>query len=297
MSGLHVLLLVAAGCAAGMLNVVAVAGAPVTFLALLAIGLPVPVANASNLAGMPASFLLAIVRIWRQRAAFQPYWQVAVVAAVGCVIGVVVVARTGGAWLWMAAPVFLLFAAVLIWAQPKLQPQPAPVGPGGARRPELRVLADGTSAVWEHGAKAGQVADGEQPAGETASRVKLTRRRSLVLLGAALFATGVYAGVFGGGVGGLVVVVLLFVGHFTDRESQDGKLAICFVTSVVGAIAFGFLGPVDWHACLAVAVGMVIGGFFGGKLLDRMPTKWLRRGVIATTVGAAVWLLVWRLAF
>lgn len=266
-----------AGLAAGTLNVAAAAGAPISFLVLYGLGLPVDVANSTNLTAMPASFLGGLRRAWIGRRTYRKHWPVVAVAVAGCLVGVAVVTVFGSAWLQAGAPYLLMVAAVLIVVQPAVV---------RLQRPRAVALAG--------------VGGGAGAAVSPAASGRPAER--LVAVGVPMFFAGTYAGMFGGGVGALVVGVLLLAGRWTIQASNDAKIVICLATSVVGAAAFGVTGHVAWGPCLVVAAGMVAGGYVGGQLLTYLEERaeagkrqaaerWLRGLVAVASAGAAVWML------
>ena len=134
MTGWHVLVLLAAGLAAGAVNAVAGGGTLLTFPALLATGLSPVSANVTNTVAVWPGYLSSAV-------AFRGRWQdkrtlvrLSVAAALGGVVGTVVLLNTP-AKVFEALVPWLVFAATgLIAAQPAISRRMAarrtvPVGP------------------------------------------------------------------------------------------------------------------------------------------------------------------------
>jgi uncharacterized protein len=96
-----------------------------------------------------------------------------------------------------------------------------------------------------------------------------SRRHPMVVAG--LFATSVYAGFFGGGVGVLVLVVLAVATAWPWLEANAAKNLICLVTAVVGVAAFAFTGLVDWVLAVILGAAMAAGGLIGQWLIGRLP--------------------------
>lgn len=115
-----------------------------------------------------------------------------------------------------------------------------------------------------------------------------------------LLFTSVYAGFFGGAVGTLVLVVLSFTmdwrGDFNRTNRM--KIAICLMTSGVGAMGFATLAVLTGTTLIQFTAGallvpsLAIGGFLGAKWADRLPAKKLRGGVALLSGGGATWLLL-----
>ncbi len=134
MTGWHVLVLLAAGLAAGAVNAVAGGGTLLTFPALLATGLSPVSANVTNTVAVWPGYLSSAV-------AFRGRWEdtrtlvrLSVAAALGGVVGTVVLLNTP-AKVFEALVPWLVFAATgLIAAQPEISRRMAarrtvPVGP------------------------------------------------------------------------------------------------------------------------------------------------------------------------
>jgi uncharacterized membrane protein YfcA len=116
-------------------------------------------------------------------------------------------------------------------------------------------------------------------------------RHPMVVAG--LFATSVYAGFFGGGVGVLVLVVLAVATAWPWLEANATKNLVCLVTAVVGVAAFAFTGLVDWVLAIVLGAAMAAGGLLGQWLIGRLPgegTEDLLRETVAvcSAFGAGV---------
>lgn len=105
--------------------------------------------------------------------------------------------------------------------------------------------------------------------------------RNRAYIGAAIagFSAGAVAGLFGAG-GGMVLVPLLSL--LTDMEDTEIFpssisiiLPICLVTLTVTAMN----GQISWGQSLPYLVGSAIGGWFAGLWGQKIPAKWLHRGL------------------
>lgn len=98
----------------------------------------------------------------------------------------------------------------------------------------------------------------------------------LILSGAL---AGAVAGLFGAG-GGMVLVPLLTL--LTDLEEDEvfpSSITIILPICLVSLIITALLGTVDWAAALPYLFGSAIGGFLAGKWGQKIPAKWLHRGL------------------
>ncbi|MDX6203882.1 MAG: uncharacterized protein QOJ83_3382 [Frankiales bacterium] len=120
MTGSHVLLLLVAGLAAGALNAMAGGGTLLTFPALLAVGLQPVAANVTNTVAVWPGYLSTAVSYRGQWKDTRQLARLAVAAALGAVVGTVVLLNTPSSVFHALVP-YLVFAATgLIAAQPAI---------------------------------------------------------------------------------------------------------------------------------------------------------------------------------
>jgi uncharacterized protein len=123
----------------------------------------------------------------------------------------------------------------------------------------------------------------------------LVRRRAhppAPLVGAAMFAVGVYVGYFGAGSGVMVLALLLVVLDETIATTNAFKNVLLGAADVVAAAAFLLFGPVRVSAAVALGAGLLVGSYLGPSLTRRAPEGPFRWAAAATGVGLAVWLFV-----
>lgn len=114
---------------------------------------------------------------------------------------------------------------------------------------------------------------------------------SPVLLGA-VFLGGVYGGYFGAGLGIMLLALLaVFVPEDLQRlNALKGVLSL--LVSIAAAVLLGLFGPVDWTACLIVAVASLVGGRLGVVVAKRLAPQTLRYTVASYGTVVAIVLLV-----
>lgn len=100
---------------------------------------------------------------------------------------------------------------------------------------------------------------------------------------------GVLSGVVGIGGGVLLVPALLYVFHMNQYRAQGTSLGA--LLAPVGALAFWQYykeGHVDVIAAIMIAVGFLVGGYFGGHWAQHLPEVFLRRAfaVLLLVMGA-----------
>lgn len=92
-------------------------------------------------------------------------------------------------------------------------------------------------------------------------------------------AGGVASGLFGIGGGIILIPALVYLCRFSPHEAQGTTLAILLLP--VGALAvwqYYRAGYVHIFAALMVALGFLIGGYFGSKVAIGLTDVWLRKG-------------------
>ena len=104
------------------------------------------------------------------------------------------------------------------------------------------------------------------------SRRERNERRLLAME----FASAIYGGYFGAGIGIFLLASMALEGE------QDMQLAnaqrnflVVFINGVAAAL-FIARGIVDWAAAIAVMAGAIAGGWLGARLAKRIPNQWLR---------------------
>lgn len=77
---------------------------------------------------------------------------------------------------------------------------------------------------------------------------------------------GVLSGLFGIGGGVVIVPLLVMIFGLTQQTAQGTTLAMLSIpVSLVAAINYTKAGMVDWKIAIILAVGFIVGGFFGSK--------------------------------
>lgn len=103
---------------------------------------------------------------------------------------------------------------------------------------------------------------------------------------------GLLSGMFGVGGGIVMVPLLILLAGMDQRRASATSLAAIVPTAVAGSITYSVNGQVDLVAAALVAIGGIVGGWLGAKLLARLPLEWLRWLFIALLVVVAIRLAV-----
>ena len=118
------------------------------------------------------------------------------------------------------------------------------------------------------------------------------QRERPIALHISVFAAGVYASYFGAAVGVVLLAVLgLFVTEGLQRlNALKGTLSL--ISSILGAVVFLAVAPVDLSDAGLLAVASLAGGRLGGGLARRLPPALLRGTILVVGLAVALHLLL-----
>jgi uncharacterized membrane protein YfcA len=259
MSPAELLLVLAAGIGAGMMNSVVGAGTLITFPVLLLLGLPPVVANVSNTIGLVSGSVAGAYGYRSTLVGRAPLVRrLVAVSCVGGIIGGLMLVLLPPSTFELVVPLLLVASAVLAALQPRLA---AAVALRRVRR-----------------ARTGR-GDGEG-SGE--------RNEFSPLLATGVFATALYGGYFGAAQGVLLLVLLgiLLGGSMNDLNGIKNVLGASI--NLVAALLFAGVADVDWVVAVIIAIGAGIGGTLGGRYGPRLPPSALRALIVSIALAAAV---------
>ncbi len=100
---------------------------------------------------------------------------------------------------------------------------------------------------------------------------------------------GVLSGLFGIGGGLVIVPALILVAGFPIATAAGTSLAALLLpVGLFGALEYYRAGNVDIRAAAVIAVGLLIGAYFGARLGTMLPQQAVQRafGVFLLVVGA-----------
>jgi len=115
-------------------------------------------------------------------------------------------------------------------------------------------------------------------------------RRLLLIVGT--FATSVYGGYFGAGMGVMLLAVLGLALPDTIARTSGMRTILSVLVNGVAAVIFMIHFALLWVAVAMLAVGSLVGGWVGAKVAVRLPAGALRAVVVVIGLGTAVRLLV-----
>ena len=88
--------------------------------------------------------------------------------------------------------------------------------------------------------------------------------------------TGFVNGIFGSGGGTLLVPILNNIVKLEEHKSHSTALAIIIFLTSASSVIYISKGTYDIPLTLKVAIGSIIGGILGAKLLSKVTGKFLR---------------------
>jgi uncharacterized membrane protein YfcA len=274
-----------AGGAAGAINALAGGGTLVSFSTLVALGVPPVTANVTNTVSLVPGYLTGA---WAQRddlrVQIRHAWALAAAAFAGGLCGSVLLVTIPAHAFKVVVPYLILLACALLlaqdWLRQRLRPAgsqaPSPTGPNGD---EEKGPAGGPTAATIHETGAVEVTPVQAP-----PRPEHTHPVLLV----AVFATAVYGGFFGAGLGIMLLAVLGLLTSQSLLQVNALKQALSFVINVVAATFFAFSGHVAWELVPVMAVAAMAGAVFGTRLVRVISPSRLRLVVVLVGVAVAI---------
>ncbi|MCC3865605.1 sulfite exporter TauE/SafE family protein [Terrisporobacter petrolearius] len=99
--------------------------------------------------------------------------------------------------------------------------------------------------------------------------------------------TGFINGVFGSGGGTLLVPILNNILKVEEHKSHSTALAVIIFLSTTSSVIYISKGTFDINLTVQAAIGSIIGGIVGAKLLTKVNGKFLRIGFGVVMIIAA----------
>lgn len=231
---LLMILLFGAGILAGAVNAVAGGATFITFPMMIAAGLPPLVANATNFVAIVPGNAMALLPLCKELApAYRRFPRFLLpVTIIGGFLGSLALLYTGPAHFSALVP-WMLLLAVSLYALTK---------------PSIRFLRR------------------HFPAPSPALQKVIP-----LLLVVATLVVAFYCGYFGAGVGFLSLSLLTLFGVDSMVACQAMKNLSLSIITVIGILLYGLAGAISWPHGLVIFTGSMIGGWFGGAMIMRIP--------------------------
>lgn len=234
---------------AGAINSMAGGGTLVSFPALVALGVPAVSANITNTVSLLPGYLAGS---YAQRDDLQSQLtharMLAAVSVIGGLVGSVLLVVLPASAFRASVPYLILLSCGLLAFGDRLRPSPPTIGEG------------------HHDLTAG--------------------RRVLFLV--TVFLGAAYGGFFGAGLGIMLLALLAMFSLENLTKLNALKQALSFVINLVAAVFFLFSGKVTWILVPLMAVGSMLGGLAGGRMVKVIDSNLLRKLVVVAGVAVAI---------
>ena len=272
MEPVSLIILFVMGTLAGAINAAVGSGSLLTLPVLLALGIPPGVAVRTNTVGILFSTIGSVVGYRKEIAAEQKdLGPLMAVVATTATLGSVLLLVSPSEALDVVVPVLIVVALVMVIFQKRITGM---VRLAGERRAARRAMRRG------------------QTPKETAPGGERSPYRSPGLLGA-MGVASIYGGYFTAAQGILYLGVL---GASTGRSmgavnsvKNLASLVVNLAAATVYVIAYFALGAeIIWVATAAIAVGALLGGYFGAHLAKQLPDAVLRGVIVVVALFALV---------
>ncbi len=86
---------------------------------------------------------------------------------------------------------------------------------------------------------------------------------------------GFVSGFFGAGGGLIILPALIRIVKMDEYKARGTTLASILIAILVSAIFYSRYNYFDWGMSIKVAIGGIIGGFLGAKLVKKIPKIWV----------------------
>jgi len=100
---------------------------------------------------------------------------------------------------------------------------------------------------------------------------------------------GILSGLIGLGGGILIIPLLVYGFHMTQHKAQGTSLgALLAPVGLLAFLEYYRAGNVNLRASIMIAIGFLLGGYFGGRWAQSVPELALRRGFAALLILSGI---------
>lgn len=90
---------------------------------------------------------------------------------------------------------------------------------------------------------------------------------------------GFITGLFGAGGGMVLVPLLTWLSYLDESEIFPSSISIILPICIVSLVMTALAGQIPWKEALPYLYGSALGGIAAGSLGQKIPVKWLHRGL------------------
>lgn len=100
-------------------------------------------------------------------------------------------------------------------------------------------------------------------------------------------ASGIVNGLLGIGGGTIVIPAMVMLLNVEQHKAHGSSLAIILPTAIISTFIYWYNGNVDLLLALKITSAGIIGGYLGAKLLNYIPSTYLRKffGIFMIVAG------------
>jgi len=268
-----------AGFAAGVVNALAGGGTLISFPVLIALGLPPVSANITNTVALSPGYLGgALAQRGHITAQRDRVRRLSVAAAIGGLIGSILLVFTSDSAFRVLIPVLLLVATLLLAFQDRLRTA-LHIGPRTAGASITDEVVDGPGPLPTD-------ADEGRPRSSTGPARDCAVDPGWLVV--PVLVVSIYGGYFGAGLGIMLLAVLGIVLHESLPRLNALKQALALVINATAAVLFLASHKVFWVVALVMAVTSLLGGVAGGRMAGAVRPELLRAMVVVIGVSVSV---------
>lgn len=106
-----------------------------------------------------------------------------------------------------------------------------------------------------------------------------------------LFA-GIISGLFAAGGGMIIVPSLIYLFHLEDKKARATCIFAILPMVITSGIFYYNNNYIDWKLGFLCAIGGIIGGYIGAKLLKKLPTKVLKMAFTVFLIYVSIKMMI-----